>query len=145
MNHSRDEAAEAEELQGHLGTDAGRVVSQVHQRATGGGVEQCASEGDTPVPDCSVGTVNALEWTEIQIASDLSSNVFGDCIAHLVAGSLIDSSVQRPGMLGRMSGKEEKFFFWATERGSKFLADQSEKKRLKRLFHHHLPRPRAQI
>lgn len=72
------------------------------------------------------GTVNALEWTEIQIASGLSSNEFGDCIAHLVAGNLIDSGEQSPGLLGRLRGKDEQFFFWATELGHRFLADQSE-------------------
>lgn len=72
------------------------------------------------------GQVNALEWSEIQIAVGMQFDEFGNCIAHLVAGNLIDSGQQRPGILGWLGGKESQSFFWATSLGRRFLAEQSE-------------------
>jgi hypothetical protein len=66
-------------------------------------------------------TVNALEWTEIQIAAGLEFSEFCDCIAHLGAGGLIDSAREVPGMFSRLRGVKEKSFFWITLQGRRFL------------------------
>ena len=68
----------------------------------------------------------ALEWTEIQIAAGLSFDEFGDCIAHLTAGRLINSGIEGPGFFGRLTGKLEKSYFWATDLGVRFLIENSE-------------------
>jgi hypothetical protein len=62
----------------------------------------------------------------VEIASDLPSEEFGDCIAHLVAGNLIESATLRPGIFGRLSGKEDRYFYWAMQLGRAFLTRQSE-------------------
>jgi len=61
------------------------------------------------------GTINALEWEEIEKASGVPSEKFGGCVAHLVAGDLIDSDTKQPGLWGRLSSMEEQYFFWATQ------------------------------
>jgi len=71
-------------------------------------------------------SIPALEWSEIEIASGLDRHAFGDCIAHLVAHDYIDSFERTPGILGRLFGDKEKFFFWATEQGRRFLAQTSQ-------------------
>lgn len=68
-------------------------------------------------------TVNALEWTEIQIAAGLDASEFGDCIAHLGAGNLIDSARELPGVFSRLRGAKEKYFFWITQQGRRFLTE----------------------
>jgi hypothetical protein len=74
----------------------------------------------------SSGTVNAIEWNEIQVASGLSFDEFGQCIAHLVQGNLIKSGRELPGFLGRIAGKQERTYFWATDLGHDFLKKQTE-------------------
>lgn len=72
------------------------------------------------------GNINALEWTEVQIAVGMTWDEFGDCIAHLVGGDLIDSTQKLPGLLGHLTGKKTQYFYWATELGRKFLEEKSE-------------------
>lgn len=71
----------------------------------------------------STGTVNSLEWAEIQIAAELGATEFGDCIAHLTAGGLIDSARELPSMFSRLRGNQEKYFFWITPQGRRFLVE----------------------
>ncbi|MDB5601163.1 MAG: hypothetical protein JWN71_3207 [Xanthobacteraceae bacterium] len=68
-------------------------------------------------------SINALEWNEVQIGVGLTDSELGDSIAHLVAGNLIDSAREIPGLLARLRGAEEKYYFWITPLGRKFLSE----------------------
>lgn len=71
-------------------------------------------------------TVNALERSEVQIGAGLDALEFSDCIAHLGAGNLIDSARELPGMFARLRGAEEKYYFWITALGRRFLAENPQ-------------------
>ena len=70
--------------------------------------------------------VNALEWTEAEIASGMSFDDFGNCVAYLGGEGLIESVTQTPGLLGRLGGKEGQHYFWITDTGIKFLKENVE-------------------
>lgn len=72
------------------------------------------------------GSANVLEWSEIQVAANLSHSDAGECIAHLVAGNLIDSGIGRPTLRELFKGGSQKRYFWATETGLRFLASKDE-------------------
>jgi hypothetical protein len=72
------------------------------------------------------GQVDALEWSEIQVASGMPFNEFCDCIAHLVANDMIKSATKHPGFIASIFGKEKQDFFWTTDRGSVFLRGNPE-------------------
>ena len=67
-----------------------------------------------------------LEWDEIRTASGVPETKFSDCIAHLIAGNLVDRYVQTPGFLGLLLGKPRQFYLWATEAGLRFLKEHPE-------------------
>ena len=69
------------------------------------------------------GTTNALESSEAQIGAGLDSSEFLDCIAHLIAGNLIESARQPPGLFARLRGAEDKYFLWITPLGRRFLSE----------------------
>lgn len=57
------------------------------------------------------GQVDALEWSEIQVASGMPFNEFADCIAHLVANDMIQSGTEHPGFVGSLFGKERRLSY----------------------------------
>lgn len=75
----------------------------------------------------SNGSVNALEWSEVQIGAGITDDdEFGNCIAHLRSGGLIDGARQLPGLFARISGSKERFFFWVTNAGKRVLDELPE-------------------
>lgn len=64
---------------------------------------------------------NAMEWAEVRTAAGLSEDDFGNGIAHLVAGGLIDGTEKPASLLGRLFGARDQHFFWATDAGCLFL------------------------
>lgn len=71
-------------------------------------------------------TLNALEWSEVQIGAGLAASEFYECIANLGAGKLIDNGIEFPGMFARLRGAEEKYYFWITAQGRRFLAENPQ-------------------
>lgn len=69
------------------------------------------------------GEISPLSWIEIQHESKLQSDEFGNCIAHLVRWGFIRSAPVRAGFIGRLLGKEDTYYFWATDLGKKFLSE----------------------
>lgn len=72
------------------------------------------------------GQVDALEWSEIQVASGMRFNEFADCIARLVANDMVQSGTKHPGFIGSLFGKQRQAFFWVTDRGRAFLQENPE-------------------
>ena len=56
---------------------------------------------------------------EIQIASGIAFDEFGDAIAHLVSANLIDSAIELKGCLGIIFGADNVHYLWTTELGEK--------------------------
>lgn len=67
--------------------------------------------------------VSALTVSEIQVALGLSENTIINCIAHLVSVDLIASGRELPSLWGRLTGRPEQWYVWATEQGKCWLDD----------------------
>jgi hypothetical protein len=68
----------------------------------------------------------ALEWNELQAEFPASPDWFGDAIAHLTSGGLINSARQIPGVFAGILGASEKYYFWITAKGAQFLSSNPE-------------------
>ena len=65
--------------------------------------------------------VSPLTWDEIQYDANKQFDDFADCIAHLVSCKFIKSATIRVGLIQRIFGKKDTYYFLATNAGRKFL------------------------
>jgi hypothetical protein len=65
---------------------------------------------------------NPIEWSQFVALADLQPSVFGDGIAHLVAGGLIDTGEAKQGIFRALFGGDPEVYVFITSAGKKYLA-----------------------